>query len=88
MTAQAYAGLGSLANARGSNLALPVAERINGLTAARSYYRKSLGLRRSVNKPATSPTGSMDESEAKRLTVRIAECERQLAQLNRAGRAP
>jgi len=44
----------------GSNLALPPAERIDGFQAARSYYRKSLGLRQSVHQP-TPRTGGIAE---------------------------
>ena len=84
VAAEAYAGLGNIANARGSNLALPPAERMDGFQAARSYYRKSLDLRQSVNKSAP-PSGGVAESDAKRLTARIAECDRQLARLNGGG---
>jgi len=88
VAAEAYAGLGDLANARGSSLALPIAERIKGFDSARSCYRKGLGLRQSMGNPGASPAGSNHAIDPKRLTARIAECNRQLARLHRAGTAP
>jgi tetratricopeptide (TPR) repeat protein len=70
VAAEASAGLGNIASARGSDSAQPMAQRISQLNAARSYYLKSLGLWQSIGRPGTTAPG-------------IADCNRQLARIER-----
>jgi serine/threonine protein kinase len=86
VAAEAYSGLGNIASARGSNAALPIAQRIDELNAARSHYQKSLGLWQSIIKPDTVSSGS--GADPKRLAGQIAGCDRQLTRLRRTIASP
>lgn len=81
VAAKACLGLGNIASASGSNPALPTAQRISALNAARSFYQKSLDVRRSISKPVTAASTSDDGADPNRLAKRIAECDRKLARL-------
>jgi hypothetical protein len=81
VAAEAYAGLGNLASARGANSALPADLRISEWNEGRSYYLQSVGLWKSIGKPVTNAPGDGYTDSFTRVAARIVDCDKQLARL-------